>query len=126
MGSFVEKPLVYVAGPYIHPDPVENTHNTIEAAEILHNTGWFTAYVPHLSLLWHVVAPHTADYWYAYDLAILKRCDALLRRPGQSMGADNEVTFANDHDIPVFYDNGSLYKWYQDTASLYSWYKERE
>ena len=113
MTPHADRPLVYVAGPYIRPDPVENTHKTIQVAETLHASGLVTAYVPHLSLLWHLVAPHDAEHWYDYDLAILARCDALLRIPGESTGADNEVKFAQDehHPIPVFYDIDALLAW---------------
>jgi hypothetical protein len=31
------------------------------------------------------------------------RCDALLRLPGESQGADAEVELAKKHGIPVFY-----------------------
>lgn len=111
MRSHHSRPLIYVAGPYIHPDPVENTHRTILAAEQLQENELVTAYVPHLSLLWHIVAPHDADHWYDYDLAILARCDAILRLPGQSTGADNEVIFAEKCDIPVFYEASALLDW---------------
>jgi hypothetical protein len=107
----VDRPLTYIAGPYAHPDPVENTHTTIDVADELQTTQAITAYVPHLSLLWHVVCPHPADYWYDYDLAILARCDALLRLPGDSVGADNEVLFAEKHHIPVFYEQDELLDW---------------
>jgi hypothetical protein len=106
-----DRAMVYVAGPYVHPDPVENTNTTIRVAESFEITGVITAIVPHLTLLWHLVAPHDPDHWYDYDLAILKRCDALFRIPGQSTGADNEVAYANDHYIPVFHDSDELIKW---------------
>ena len=109
--SHVDRPLVYIAGPYIHPDCVENTHKTIKVAERLEATGIMTPYIPHLSLLWHIVAPHDADFWYDYDLAILNRCDALFRIPGQSTGADNEVIFAEAHEIEAYYEINDLIAW---------------
>jgi hypothetical protein len=111
--SFVDRPFVYIAGPYVRPDPVENTHQTIKWADELQASGLITAYVPHLSLLWHIVVPHEPDYWYEYDLAILARCDALLRLPGESTGADNEVKFALEQNppMPVFYEIGELIAW---------------
>lgn len=111
MISHVQRILCYVAGPYVFPDPVENTHDTIMAAERLDATGLITAYVPHLSLLWHLVAPHDADHWYGYDLAILDRCDCLLRLPGKSSGADNEVIFAHTRGIPCFDEEDILLDW---------------
>lgn len=112
--AFHERPLCYVAGPYLHPDPVENSHIAIAVGDRLNETGQITAYVPHLSLLWHIVKPHDADYWYEYDLAILACCDALLRIPGFSTGADNEEKFAIDRSIPIFYEESALLQWVSD------------
>lgn len=106
--------MCYVAGPYINPDPVWNTHKTIMVAEELEATEIITAYVPHLSLLWHIVAPHDAQFWYDYDLAILARCDCLLRIPGQSTGADDEVAFAIERRIPVFYEMDKMIAWVRE------------
>lgn len=108
---FHERPLVYVAGPYTRPDPVLNTRVAIEAAEQLHATGLATCVVPHITLLWHLAAPHDVDYWYGLDLATLRRCDALYRIPGASSGADDEVAFAKGHAIPVFDDYAALLRW---------------
>lgn len=112
MQRFHERPLVYIAGPYTRPDPVSNTHRTIMAAEDLHDSGLVTCVVPHTTLLWHAIAPHDdVEHWYEYDLAVLKRCDALLRLPGDSSGADNEVAFAEEHGVPVFHDRDHLLSW---------------
>ncbi len=111
-----ERPLVYVAAPYTHPEPVENTHDAIWAAECLQATGLVTAVVPHLSMMWHLLFPHSSDYWYDYDLALLARCDALLRLPGMSVGADREVAFAAERHIPAFYEVEDLYRWAQGRA----------
>lgn len=108
---FDSRPMVYVAGPYTHPDPIENTHKTIAIADDLNATGLVTCIVPHLTLLWHMVSPHEEGYWYDYDLASLRRCDALLRLPGESSGADKEVRYARIYDIPVFFDKAGLLEW---------------
>ena len=94
------KKLVYIAHPYAHPDPVENTNNVIKIAEVLLRLGYIP-YVPHLTLLWHIVSPHPIDFWYDYDLNILERCDYILRLGGKSKGGDNEVKFAKKRNIPV-------------------------
>lgn len=108
------KPLVYVAGPYSHPDPVENTNTAIRWGDRLMGDSLVVPLIPHLSLAWHFVSPHPETFWYEYDLHLLMRCNALLRIPGMSTGADMEVGFANDHDIPVFYGITSLYRWARD------------
>jgi len=112
MNHHHERPLVYIAGPYAHPDPVANTHNAVKMADGLHATGLVTCVVPHLSLLWHAISPQPPEHWYDYDLAILARCDALYRIPGPSTGADHEVAFAEDRArIPVFHAQTDLIDW---------------
>lgn len=103
--------MVYIAGPYTNPDPLDNTRRAIDAAEALLAVGLVTPVIPHLTALWHLVRPHDLEFWYEYDLAILKRCDALLRLPGPSTGADREVTYAQGIDVPVFDDEESLHAW---------------
>lgn len=93
---------VYVAGPYSWPDPVENTHHAVEVADQLVRLG-YTPYLPHASLIWHLVKPHPVDYWYALDLLWLQKCDVVLRMPGKSPGADAEVAMATKLGIEVVY-----------------------
>jgi hypothetical protein len=93
---------VYIAGPYTHDDPVVNTANVIHAADKLASCGYYP-YVPHLTLFWHLIHPHDIKFWYALDLAWLKKCDCLLRLPGESSGADNEVTIALLRKIKVYW-----------------------
>ena len=113
------KPLVYVAAPYSKPDPVENTHRAIKAGLALYDSGLVVPLIPHLSLAAHLVEPRPVDYWYALDIDQLAHCDALLRLPGASTGADREVYFASSiHrfscgkvDIPVFYEANAVLDW---------------
>lgn len=102
--------LIYVAGPYAKGDCVENTNRAIKMGDQLVKEG-FWVYVPHLSLLWHIVSPHPVDFWYNNDLEVLKRCDAVLRIPGESSGSDKEVAVARENGIPVFYNIDSLRDW---------------
>lgn len=106
------KPLVYIAGPYTHPDPVTNTQAAIHAANRMHAGGAMTPLVPHLSMLWHMATPRPVEHWYAYDLELLDHCDALLRIPGESSGADLEVEHAHQQGIPVFYSQRALDRFY--------------
>lgn len=115
---YEDRPLVYIAGPYTRPDPVENTHGVINLASEMIDEGLVTPVVPHLSLLWHLVAPRPLDFWYAYDVAILRRCDALFRIAGASTGADMEVQFAEAHDIPVFTERAQLSRWATERSSV--------
>ena len=92
---------IYVAGPYTSGDPIINTRKAIEAGEQLRAMG-FVPFIPHLSLIWHLVNPHDVDFWYAYDKEWIERCDALVRLPGESKGADAEVKLALELGLPVF------------------------
>lgn len=112
MSSLHEKPMVYLAGPYTNPDPVMNTHDTLRLGMELYETGLITPYVPHVSLLWHMVTPRPYQLWLDYDIELLERCDALLRIPGESFGADDEVRFAEDvMNIPIFWTTEDLIVW---------------
>lgn len=108
---YCDRPLVYVAAPYTRPDPVENTHRLIQHVTRMVEDGVVTPYAPHLTLLWHLVSPRPVQFWYAYDLAILKRCDALFRVEGDSTGADAEVSYAEEIELPIFTDLDELYTW---------------
>lgn len=103
-----EKPVVYVAGPYTHPDPKENTLKAIAVADELVNLG-FVPYIPHLNHFWdentvrRCNTKKSPTWWYEYDFVFLKFCDALYRSPGMSLGADNEEKLAKKLGIPVFH-----------------------
>jgi hypothetical protein len=45
-----------------------------------------------------------AEAWLTMDLEIVSRCDAVLRLPGESTGADGETEHARKLGIPVFHD----------------------
>lgn len=111
--SKVRKPLVYVAGPYSTPDPVENTNRAIRIADGLYETGLVVPVLPHLSMLWHAVIPHPYEFWLAYDLELLSVCDAVYRFSGLSSGADGETTAAEKLGIRVFRDRDELLEWAQ-------------
>ena len=93
---------VYIAGPYTKGDVVVNIQRAIEAAEIIRELGHIP-YVPHLSHLWHLASPHPWEYWMALDMEWLRACDAIIRLPGKSIGADMELEEAQKQGIPVYY-----------------------
>ena len=95
-----ESTMVYIAAPYSHPDPVENTHVVCRIADALLAAGYVPV-LPHLTLLWHLVSPKPYDTWIAYDRELLKRCDLVLRVPGHSPGATDECLLATALNIPV-------------------------
>lgn len=100
-GRVTGRPVVYVAGPYSQGDPAENVATAVRVASLLMDRGWAWPLVPHLSHLWHMIAPRPHRDWIDLDLALLARCDGLVRLPGASAGADGEVDWAVEHGVPV-------------------------
>lgn len=98
---------IYVAGPLTRGDQRKNVRAAILAAEQLIKAG-FIPFIPHLSHFWGLIAPHPYGFWIEYDLEWLSTCDAVLRLPGDSPGADVEVVSARSLSIPVFYSVESL------------------
>jgi len=94
--------VVYISGPYTHPDPVEGIRNAVKAAERVRELGGVPI-VPHLSHLWHLISPHSYDYWLDMDLELVALADVVWRLPGYSGGADAEVARAEKLGIPVVY-----------------------
>jgi hypothetical protein len=51
------------------------------------------------------------DDWMGVDLPWVAASDALLRLPGESVGADMEVSCAKDHGVPVFHSVAAVVAW---------------
>jgi hypothetical protein len=98
---------IYVSGPYTKGDPCENTHRAIIAGNAIFDAG-HVPFVPHVSHFWHTVTPRPYEDWMKLDLAFLSACDAIVRLPGESSGADREVAEALRLGIPVYYDLAAL------------------
>lgn len=47
--------------------------------------------------------PIAGQVMYPTAERLLQRCDAVLRMPGESRGADQDVAIARDRGIPVYY-----------------------
>lgn len=98
---------VYVAGPYSNGDVGGNVREALLMGDMLVVIGC-EVFIPHLSHLWHMIRPHDYEFWMERDMAWLKKCDALLRLPGESLGADREVQAAVELGIPVYLNLGDL------------------
>ncbi len=96
------RPKVYVSGPISLGDHVKNIRMGIDAGEELYQNG-FIPYIPHTDFLWGLVYEHSWEGWMDIDLEWVKACDALLRLPGESRGADWEVEVATQLLKPVAY-----------------------
>lgn len=92
---------VYIASPYAIGDTAINVKNQIDVAEILMNNN-FVPFVPLLSHFQHMIHPRPSQDWLSIDFEWIPSCDCLLRLPGDSYGADEEVKLANKLGIPVF------------------------
>lgn len=104
---------VYVAGPITLGDVDENIRQAIAAGKMLLDRG-YAPFVPHLShfaepLATWMVDPLRYEIWLDLDRSFIAVCDALLRIPGESRGADREVAWAVELGIPVFHTLDVLY-----------------
>lgn len=104
--------IVYVSGPFSADTTagvLANIENAMRAGKALLDAG-HAPIIPHLNHLydiWHdqtFGAPVAYDVFLDWDVAIVRRsCDAVLRLPGESRGADREVAVARDAGIPVYH-----------------------
>ena len=109
------RPLIYVSGPISHGGTLSpeaqkaNVRHATSIAFSLIRSG-FSVYCPHWSLLAEDLIEMTLDHgmWIENDLPLVGRCDALLRLPGPSKGADMEVEHAYLCEVPVFTQIGFL------------------
>jgi len=92
---------VYVAGPYTKGDVALNVRNAFAAANQLADRG-FAPFVPHATHFWHMLFPRPYEFWLELDNEFLRFCQAVLRLPGESSGANKEVELAAKLGIPVF------------------------
>ena len=99
---------IFVSGPYTKGDVAVNVKNAIDVANKLIDLG-FAPYCPHLTHFLHMIKPQDYTKWLELDNEYLKVCDAVLRIPGDSNGADLEVQLALRLKIPVFYNLEELH-----------------
>jgi hypothetical protein len=115
--------VVYIAGPYRAASEYEVVQN-IRRAEALALEVWkagAAAICPHMNTaLWGGAAPDSV--WLEGDLEILRRCDALLRVPGEytSFGTGEEIKAARANHQPVFYHLADLVWWLKREGGLVS------
>jgi hypothetical protein len=103
--------VIYVAGPFRGPDSWA-IENNIRRAEALALEAWRLGAA--------VICPHTntrffqgaaPDHlWLDGDLAILRKCDAILMTPDweRSSGARAELEDARAHGLPVLFNLNEL------------------
>ena len=106
---------VFIAGPMsTSGEPGPNLNAAAVAAADLLLAGYFP-FVPHVTWILHAIRPDVAvKTWQRWDHYWLVLCDAVLRLPGRSSGADDEVAMAEKIRMPVFHDLQSLKAHFDD------------
>lgn len=92
--------VIYIASPYTIGDVAANVAVQIDAAHRIMDMG----HCPIAPLLSHFLHLHRQrDYhdWINVDLELVKRCDIVLRLPGESSGAEGECRLAREINVPV-------------------------
>ena len=107
-----KKIWVYISGPISIGNMILNARRAMDTFAKLMDLG-YTPICPHWSVFQELVYPETVtyEYWLAYDRQLLERVDVVLRLPGESKGADQEVEWAKELGIPVFEDLDTLKEW---------------
>ncbi len=93
---------IYIASPYTKGDVAVNVRTSILAAEQVRAKGHLP-FAPLLSHFWHCMSPYEYEYWIAMDLEWALACDAILRLPGESSGADGEVALCKYWGKTIYY-----------------------
>lgn len=96
------KSKIFISSPYTLGDVAQNLRIQHDVFNNLFTLGYMP-FMPLLAHYQHMIHPLEYDQWIEYDYSWLETCDILLRLPGESKGADLEVTYANKIGIPVAY-----------------------
>jgi hypothetical protein len=102
--------MVYIASPYTKGDVAQNVKTQLDIADELMDLGYCPV-VPLLTHFQHIHKPRPYVDWMKIDEEKIKRCDVLLRLPGESSGAEKEVALAELMEIPVVYSIAELIRW---------------
>lgn len=106
---------VYVAGPMSKGWLLDHVRAAIMAANQLRAAGFYP-FLPQLMIHWDLVYQYSYESWMEYDFAWVSACQALLRLPGESSGADRECVHARSLSIPVFYSVEELVEHFAKAA----------
>lgn len=93
---------IYVAGPISKGDTHVNVREGLLAGIELIKRG-FVPFVPHNDFGMRLIDPEVMHYeaMLGQDFAWIRKCDALLRLPGESPGADREEEYARTQGLLV-------------------------
>lgn len=96
---------IYLSGPITHDG--KQTFRRLHEAACLHSKLMkmgFAPFTPHLLAQADMSSdePITYEDWMIFDFAWIDKCDCVVRLPGESSGADREVSYALEHYKPVY------------------------
>ncbi len=91
---------VYVSCPLSDGDQMKNVRYAIMLGDLLMRMG-YQVYVPHLTIFWHFLIPHTHAEWLAYDEPWQRDCEVLVRAGGDSKGCAQEESLAERINQPI-------------------------
>jgi hypothetical protein len=103
---------IFISGPYTKGDTALNVKKAMDVSNTLMEKG-FAPYCPHLTHFLHMNHWQPYEKWLELDCIYLVLCDAVLRLPGESNGADKEVALAIEKNIPIFYSIEELEKFFR-------------
>lgn len=98
--SINRKMVIYIASPYSVEEVDANVQVQVEAAHRIMDLG-HAPIVPLLSHLLESLRHRPYVEWLNADLEIVSIVDIVLRLPGESAGADQEVELAHELGIAV-------------------------
>jgi hypothetical protein len=104
--------LVFIVSPG-KGDAAQNLRNAILTAETLWNEGIATI-LPALHFHQQVFSPRPSKEWVTHDNEIMRRCDVVLRLPGESTTADQLVGLAGERGLPIFTSIKELTEFYRE------------
>lgn len=95
--------IIYISAPYSIGDTDANIDRACLAGDEILKKG-HTPFIPHTMQRWHKVSPKSYAEWLKIGMAYMGTCDAVLRLPGESKGADLEVEQAKEWRMLIYYD----------------------
>ncbi len=102
---------VYIAGPMFSSGRLtKNLNDGITMYHLLISAG-LAPYLPHFGVYADTLQPREEAEWLALDKVWLAQCQAMIRLPGVSKGADLEEQWCKELGIPVFYYLADLITW---------------
>lgn len=104
----VPRKKIYIAGPLTTGCAPVNVRVAMDAHLTLAAHG-YAPFCPHFSWFVDPVGEQLPyESWMEIDFAFVTVCDAVLRLPGESPGADREVRLATELGIPVYHSLDEL------------------